>query len=139
MDVEQQLAVLRRMTDQLLSSPPGDGVNETEVSAKDFVLRFRALDLHLSGGGVAPEAWVEGPDAPELGGRPVRWEDDADVPEGFGIIAHWSQVHEGVNVEMDVPNGLRVTVHYNEWLAVDSVAGIGTNDGEPLPSTEVRA
>jgi hypothetical protein len=60
-------------------------------------------------------------------GLPAEWQDGppryTPHPEGFGIVAHWSSVHEGVNIELDVPDGLRVTVHYNDWLAVDSVAG----------------
>lgn len=91
------------------------------------------LDAHLSAGGAAPTAWSEGPDA--VGQDPWGWQDDErQPPEHFDVFAHWSKVHDGVNVEIDVPNGLRVTVHFNEWLAVDSVAGVGTNNGDPLPA-----
>ena len=90
---------------------------------------FQDLDAHLSAGGTPPEAWREGPDAPADSG-PWGWQGDprADeqdrdeprpAPEGLAVFAHWSAVHDGVNVEMDVPDGLRVTVHYNDQCVVD--------------------
>jgi hypothetical protein len=41
------------------------------------------------------------------------------APEGLAVFAHWSASHDGINVEMDVPDGLRVTVHYNGHCVVD--------------------
>jgi hypothetical protein len=118
----------------------GPGSYDRERIAEDVVASFDVLDAFLSSGGKPPTAWVEGPDEPSMDGDHWGWQSDKPAPEGFAVFAHWSQVHDGVNVEMDVPDGLRVTVHYNEWLAVDAVAGQGGNDGTPLPtSAEIEA
>lgn len=57
------------------------------------------------------------------------------VPEGVLVTAHQSKTHPGLNVEIEAPEELRVTVHVNEWLAVDTVIGSDHNDGHPLPSS----
>jgi hypothetical protein len=128
MDVERALVALRDLTERTAEG----GESGLGLAMAEW---FRMLDSHLSSGGNPPEEWVEGPDAPA--GDYWGWQDEERLPpEGFTVFAHWSKVHEGVNVEMDVPDGLRVTVQYNEWLAVDSVAGVDANDGTPLPVSE---
>jgi hypothetical protein len=68
MDADKLLTDLRKLTDYSLTNPKFDGYGgytwRTLVEALGE--RFRALDDHLSGGGRPPEAWREGPDAPEL-------------------------------------------------------------------------
>jgi hypothetical protein len=87
----------------------------------------RDLDAHLSAGGIPPEAWREGPDAPADSG-PWGWQGDprADLddreetpaPEGLSLFAHWSTAHEGINVEMDVPDdSMPLTIHVNDHIA----------------------
>lgn len=62
--------------------------------------------------------------------------DKGPAPEGFACFAHWSTAHNGINVEIDAPEGLPLTVHVNDWRAVNVV--IGTDDpadpdDEPFP------
>lgn len=49
------------------------------------------------------------------------------MPEELECFAHWSGVHDGINVELSVPTGLRLTVHVNDFTAVDTVIG------DPIP------
>jgi hypothetical protein len=81
-----------------------------------------------------PDTWGwQGTPELDNGDLPDQHLDHDDTPpEGLAVFAHWSAVHDGVNVEMDVPDGLRVTVHFNEWLAVDATAGVNGNRGEVL-------
>lgn len=37
------------------------------------------------------------------------------------VYAHHSGSHDGINVEIDAPAGVRITVHINEGLSVDLV------------------
>lgn len=64
-------------------------------------------------------------------GGTLGWAGDPDgdrpMPEGLECFAHWSKVHGGINVELTVPEGLRLTVHVNDFLAVD------TTIGDPIP------
>ena len=46
-----------------------------------------------------------------------------DLPQGVAVTGHRSTVHDGVNVEIDAPEGMRVTVHLNDWKQVDEVIG----------------
>jgi hypothetical protein len=131
MDDANELLRLLRLTIKQMRVDDDEEVRRAH--AAEVAEHFDVLDSHLSAGGWPPEAWREGPDAPDH--PPVWWEpgeEGQEPPDGFGLFAHWSTVHDGVNVEMDVPDGLRVTVHYNEWLAVDAVAGEAPNHGEPL-------
>jgi hypothetical protein len=52
--------------------------------------------------------------------------DRRPAPEGMQVFAHWSAMHTGINVEIDAPDGLPLTVHVNDWQAVNVV--IGTYD-----------
>jgi hypothetical protein len=81
----------------------GPGSYDRERIAEDVVASFDVLDAFLSSGGKPPTAWVEGPDEPSMDGDHWGWQSDKPAPEGFAVFAHWSQVHDGVNVEMDVP------------------------------------
>lgn len=58
---------------------------------------------------------VHSPD-PSSGGR----NDHGDV----GLYAHHSSVHDGINVEIDAPAGVRITVHINDGRAVDLVVPV---------------
>jgi hypothetical protein len=53
---DQQLTHLRTLVDESAFS-----INDR---ARALALAFRDLDAHLSAGGIPPEAWREGPDAP---------------------------------------------------------------------------
>lgn len=37
------------------------------------------------------------------------------------VYGHHSDVHDGANIEIDAPEGARITVHLNEGLIVDVV------------------
>jgi hypothetical protein len=121
-DPNELLTRVRMLAANTHASNPVSGLHH------DLARAVQDLDAHLRAGGNPPVEWVEGPDEPTRDGLPVEWRDGPERhdprPEGFGIVAHWSTVHDGVNLEMDVPDGLRVTVYYNGWLAVDSVAGV---------------
>jgi hypothetical protein len=140
-DPNELLQKVRRLADEVKMQPAHAEGFRLSNAAYDLVTVIEQLDEHLRLGGKPPAEWVEGPDEPYMAdGDHWGWQGDRPAPEGFAVFAHWSSVHDGVNVEMDVPDGLRVTVHYNEWLAVDAVAGQGGNDGTPLPtSAEIEA
>lgn len=46
---------------------------ESNPLARDLADKFAELDAHLSAGGAPPEAWREGPDAPELDDVECIW------------------------------------------------------------------
>ena len=52
---------------------------------------------------------------------------DAGLPKAFRlppdtlVTAHSSKVHDGLNVEIDAPAGLRITVHVNDGPVADLV------------------
>lgn len=77
------------------------------------------LDGHLTAGGNPPTGWTDR--------FPVRWYPDEekpeDAPEGFEVVAHMSKVHPGVNVEIDAPDGMPLTVHVNDGPVVNVVIG----------------
>jgi hypothetical protein len=69
-------------------------------------------------------AWTGIPDLDEA--ELAAWNRDRtdDLPPvGLAVIAHWSNVHQGVNVEIDAPEGLPLTVHVNDHVAVNLVVG----------------
>jgi hypothetical protein len=121
---DQQLTHLRTLVDESAFS-----INDR---ARALALAFRALDAHLSAGGTPPEAWREGPDAPADSG-PWGWQgdprtdlDDDDprhraeelsAPEGLAVFAHWSASHDGINVEIDLPDEVpSLSVHVNDAI-----------------------
>lgn len=107
---------------------------EATLWAERALQCFARLDAHLSAGGTPPEEWREGPDA-ETSGDPWGWQGDPRVdlddddprhrdtarsaPEGLAVFAHWSASHTGINVEIDLPDGLPLTVHVNDGLMVN--------------------
>ena len=121
MDPNMKLAEIREAVDRLRTERL-DRDDEHELLYA-VVEGFRALDDWLLAGGRPPEAWREGPDA--VGEPPWGWQDDRPAPEGFAVFAHWSKVHNGVNVEIDAKDGLPLTVHVNDWRAADLWVGTG--------------
>jgi hypothetical protein len=79
MDANAKLGRLRYLT-------AGDPDNLTAAGVRELVAAFRALDSHLSAGGRPPEAWAEGPDAPEL-------DDDHLCDDECGDPSHPRDVH----------------------------------------------
>lgn len=73
--------------------------------------------------------WQGTPDDPETG----EPRDRGPSPEGFAVFAHWSAAHDGINVEVDAPEGLPLTIHVNDWRAVNVVVG---TDAEADPGDE---
>lgn len=119
---DQLLAGLRTYLDAAqLFAADHDGA--ADVTALANAAHFAAqLDAHLSVGGTPPTAWVKGSGV--AGQEPWGWQDDDRQPlEGFDVFAHWSKAHPGVNVEVDAPNGLPLTVHVNDWRAVNIIIG----------------
>jgi hypothetical protein len=44
--------------------------------------------------------------------------EETPAPEGLSLFAHWSTAHEGINVEMDVPDdSMPLTIHVNDHIA----------------------
>lgn len=66
-------------------------------------------------------------------GDPRHRDDARPAPEGFAVFAHWSAAHGGINVEVDAPEGLPLTVHVSDWRAVNVVVG---TDAEADPGDE---
>lgn len=85
----------------------------------------------------ALSGWQGTPDDPETG----EPRDRGPAPEGFDVFAHWSAVHDGINVEVDAPDGLPLTVHVNDWRVVNVITGTTTPadpDGtEPTAAPQV--
>lgn len=76
-----------------------------------------------------------GPVGPD--GEPWGWQGSDDTPpppEGLCVFAHWSRVHGGVNVEIDAPDGLPLTVIVNDWRAVNIVIGTHDTPADPEPT-----
>lgn len=70
MDANEQLRLLRLTVKQWrVDEDPG----VRNAHAREIVEYFEALDSHLSAGGTPPEAWSEGPDAPELDDQGPRY------------------------------------------------------------------
>lgn len=44
-----------------------------------------------------------------------------DLPEGVQVYAHHSSSHDGLNVEIDAPAGVPITVHINDGTALEMV------------------
>jgi hypothetical protein len=54
---------------------------------------------------------------------PRHRDTDRPAPEGLAVFAHWSTAHPGVNIEVDAPDGLPLTVHVNDYCEVNLVVG----------------
>jgi hypothetical protein len=82
-DVNEQLRLLRLTVKQWrVDEDPG----VRHAHAREIAEYFEALDSHLSAGGRPPEAWAEGPDAPEL-------DDDHLCDDECGDPSHPRDVH----------------------------------------------
>lgn len=51
--------------------------------------------------------------------QPAARPDGTTRPEPVTVYAHWSGQHDGVNVEIDLPPGIPLTVHVNDGLLLD--------------------
>lgn len=83
----------------------------------------------LSGG------WQGAPDT-FRGGDGHPHADTPGAPDGFAVVAHWSAAHDGINVEVDAPEGLPLTIHVNDWRMLNVVVGTdeqADTDDEPFP------
>jgi len=116
---DQMLDRMRRIVER--------GISHRDATTRQIANAFTELDAHLTAGGTPPEAWREGPDAPTEPGQTWGWfadsVDQRPAPEGMQVYAHWSLAHNGVNVEIDAPDGLPLTVHINDWEAARLVVG----------------
>jgi hypothetical protein len=72
---DQQLARIRELADL------ADRTTDT-ADLDRFTDAFRALDAHLSAGGIPPEAWREGSDAPA--DDAPEWAEDEDEGMAYG-------------------------------------------------------
>lgn len=77
MDTDEVLRKIRHSIKMARASKPGDEAVEHEYLYVAVGL-FADLDNHLSNGGAPPEAWREGPDAPEMDSDP-SWMDRPHV------------------------------------------------------------
>jgi hypothetical protein len=105
---DQQLARIRELADL------ADRTTDT-ADLDRFTDAFRALDAHLSAGGIPPEAWGmsaanEGPDAPDYTDYRTEWPEDGwreATPEETAayLSGHWTtgllmRESEGEGVEV---------------------------------------
>ncbi|MBB3752559.1 hypothetical protein FHT44_005071 [Mycolicibacterium sp. BK634] len=60
-----------------------------------------------------------------FGGQALRpdpsMEGRDDLPEDVEVYAHHSSSHDGLNIEIDAPAGVHITVHINDGMALEMV------------------
>jgi hypothetical protein len=140
---DQQLDRIRNLANLRIDG--GDATTEEWADMADLLAALVLdLDAHLTAGGIPPEAWREGPDAPGTGTwgwqGDSRQDDDRDgnpdeerpAPEGLAVFAHWSAAHDGINVEIDLPDSVEsLTIHVNDAIVFrhgDTDSRIDTDD-----------
>ena len=57
----------------------------------------------------------------QVGGVPIApsAEGRANLAQEVSVLAHHSSCHGGINIEIDAPPGVQVTVHLNDGLIAD--------------------
>lgn len=95
--------------------------------------------------GMTPDALLTALEYPAWHGAPDTFGPDDEphpragqsAPEGFAVFAHWSAAHDGINVEVDAPEGLPLTIHVNDWRMLNVIVGTdepADSADEPWPA-----